>query len=451
MSEAQSKQLSVAVVGAGPAGLFAARELANSGVQVALLNRDIKAGGLAEYGIYPDKYKMKDGLRKQFRQILDLPNLEYFGNVTLTKDGPLSLADLKSMGFDAVLVTVGAQGTKWLGLPGEDLQGVYHAKDLVYHYNKLPPFSQQSFQIGKRVICVGVGNVMLDIAHWVVRDLKVDEIVAVARRGPADVKFTKKEMETVAANLDLPALDSEMERCAPIMRAVAQDPDAAKAFILSALEHADPKISETRVRFEFLASPHSIVDDSHGHVRGLQVEDTTLVARPDGSSNAVGLGTYRIIEGDTVVFCIGDRVDDKFGLPLDKWGDFAKNPAPRFPSEGISYEAYDPQTQQSIEGVFLAGWSREASTGLVGAARKDGTQAAHAVLSYLAQQNGDAGALAALQAKLLMLSTPVINKERLKKLEGIEAAKAAELGLPEFKYASNEEMLTAIGLSREAV
>jgi ferredoxin--NADP+ reductase len=438
----------VAVVGAGPAGLFAARELAQAGVRVALINRDIKAGGLAEYGIYPDKHKMKEGLRKQFRQILELPNLEYFGHVSVSADGPLSLAGLQSMGFDAVLVTVGAQGTKWLGLPGEDLQGVYHAKDLVYHYNKLPPFSQQEFSIGQRVICIGVGNVMLDIAHWAVRELKVQELVAAARRGPADVKFTKKEMESVGANLDLAALAAEIERCAPLMCAVGQDPEAAQAFILSGVQNADPKISETRLRFEFLASPHSIVGDAQGRVRGLQVEDTTLVARPDGSTNAVGLGTYRIIEGDTVVFCIGDRVDGKFGLPLDKWGDFAKNPQPRFASEGISYEAYDPQTAQPIEGVFLAGWSREASTGLVGAARKDGTQAAHAVLAYLNTKAGsESGAIEALQAKGLMLSEPVVNKEALKKLEGIEAAKAAELGLPEFKYGSDQEMLAAIGLS----
>jgi len=125
MSEAELQNYCVAVIGAGPAGLFAARQLAQAGVNVALINRDIKAGGLAEYGIYPDKYKMKDGLRKQFRQILELPNIEYIGNVNISREGPLSFEDLQAMGFDAILVTVGAQGTKWLGLPGEDLQGVY--------------------------------------------------------------------------------------------------------------------------------------------------------------------------------------------------------------------------------------------------------------------------------------------------------------------------------------
>ena len=134
-----TNQYFVAVIGAGPAGLFGARELANQGARVALFNRDIKPGGLAEYGIYPIKHIMKSGLRKQFRQIMDLPNLDYYGNVTIGAQGDLTIDDLRALGFQAILVTVGAQGTKWLGLPGEDLEGVYHAKDVVYFYNNLPP------------------------------------------------------------------------------------------------------------------------------------------------------------------------------------------------------------------------------------------------------------------------------------------------------------------------
>src|SRR5689334_11483053 len=124
----------VAVIGAGPAGLFAARELAQQGKRVALINRDIKPGGLAEYGIYPDKHVMKEGLRKQFRQALEQPNIDYYGNITIGASGSLSLDDLRALDFDSVLVTVGAQGTKSLGLPGEDLEGVYQAKDVVYFY-----------------------------------------------------------------------------------------------------------------------------------------------------------------------------------------------------------------------------------------------------------------------------------------------------------------------------
>ena len=94
-----TNQFLVAVVGAGPAGLFGARELANQGAHVVLFNRDIKPGGLAEYGIYPTKYTMKAGLRKQFRQILENPNIDYFGNISIGAQGDLSLDDLQNLGF----------------------------------------------------------------------------------------------------------------------------------------------------------------------------------------------------------------------------------------------------------------------------------------------------------------------------------------------------------------
>ena len=438
----------VAVVGAGPAGLFAARQLASQGVRVILFNRDVKPGGLAEYGIYYDKYKMKEGLRKQFRQILEAPLINYYGNVTVGQKGDLTLAYLRAIGFQAVLVTVGAQGTKWLGLPGEDLFGVYHAKDLVYHYNRLPPFSIRRYAIGERVALVGVGNVMMDIAHWLVRDLKVKEVVAVARRGPAEVKFTKKEMEFLACNLDLPALEGEFERVAPVMQSVGQDVGTAKDFILSALPKALEPVSQTRFRFAFLASPSRIVGGEMGRVHGLEIEDTTLVAG-DGEPQAKRLGTRRMLEVDTVVFCVGDKVDESFGLPV-RWNEFVKNPSPRFPVGGISYEAYDLDLERPIDRVFVAGWSREASSGLVGLARKDGENGAASVLEYLKtippmqeaeRVCSDLGRRLAVSEKVL------ITKAELARLEAIESAEKAKQGLEDFKFSTNEEMFAALGLA----
>src|SRR5438094_9152064 len=103
----------VAVVGAGPAGLFAARALAAAGCRVLLLNRDIKPGGLAEYGIFLDKYKMKGGLRRQFHKILSDPRVTYLGHVTVGPYGSLSVSQLQRMGFDALVFAHGAQGTKY--------------------------------------------------------------------------------------------------------------------------------------------------------------------------------------------------------------------------------------------------------------------------------------------------------------------------------------------------
>jgi ferredoxin/flavodoxin---NADP+ reductase len=442
-----SNQL-VAVIGAGPAGLFATKQLAAAGVHVVLFNRDIKPGGLAEYGIFPSKHKMKEGLRKQFRQIFQSPNVDYFGNVLIGQQGDFTLAELRAYGFQALVVTAGAQGTKWLGLPGEDLVGVYHAKDLVYHYNQLPPFSEKKYAVGKKVAVIGVGNVMMDIAHWLIRYVKVDEVVAVARRGPAEVKFTKKELESVGRNLDLGALEAEFERVRPVMQAVGQDVEAARDYFHAALPKALEPVSDTRFRFDFLASPSRILGGERGIVRGLEIEDTTLVPS-EGGTYAKRLGTKRVMEADTVIFCIGDRVDEHFGLPVRK-NEFVKNPNPRFPVDGISFEAYDPDLGRPIERVFVAGWSREASSGLVGVARKDGEMVTRAVLQLLeglpTLRNRER-VLQDLERSLSQLGKPVITAQHLIKLEQIERCEAEKRGLEEFKFGSNLEMLKALDLA----
>ena len=432
-----TNQFFVAVIGAGPAGLFGARELANLGARVVLFNRDIKPGGLAEYGIYPNKHTMKNGLRKQFRQVMEVPNLDYYGNVTVGSNGDLSLDDLRALGFQAILVTAGAQGTKWLGLPGEELEGVYHAKDVVYFYNNLPPFSQQNYLFGRRCAVIGAGNVMLDITHYLSRELKVEEVIAVVRRGPAEVKFDKKEMEYVIANLDQAALDAEIQRVTPIMEAVHQDPAAARASIVEALPKALQKVSDTRFRFEFLASPVQMIGDENGRLKQVELEDNILV-ESNGDTKAKGTGNKRRLDVETVIFAIGDKVDESFGLPVE-WNEFVKNETPRFPIDGISYES-------PFEDVFVGGWSRKASSGLVGYARKDGTNASKAVWQYLQTKQPVEPHSAAVLEKLKSLGKPIILKEDVKKLEAIEQAEAQKRGLEAFKFSSNEEMLHAIGL-----
>ena len=429
-----SDQYSVAVVGAGPAGLFGARELANHSARVVVFNRDIKPGGLAEYGIYPDKHVMKEGLRKQFRQALDNPNFEYYGNVTVGTQGDLTLDELRSYGFDAILVTAGAQGTKWLGLPGEDLEGVYHAKEVVYAYNKLPPFSQKKFRFGKRCAVVGAGNVMVDIARFLIHKQNVEEVIAVVRRGPGEVNFTKEEMKHLIAYLDIPTFDAEMDRVLPAIQAINQDPELGCTKIMDALSKADPKTAQGSFRFEFLASPVQMLG-SNGLLTKLEIEDNTLVLK-DGDIKARGTGNKRTLDVETVIFAIGDKVDESFGLPT-KSNEFIKNEAPRFPIDDISYES-------SIEGLFVGGWSRKASEGLVGYARRDGTNAAKAVLQYLQTKKPSNANLDPVMEKLNGLDKPTVNKDDIKRLEAIEAEEAKKRGLEEFKFASNEEMLQAI-------
>ena len=444
MAGEENLEYFVAVIGAGPAGLYASRELAEHGVHVILLNRDIKPGGLAEYGIYPTKLKMKEGLRNQFRQILGLDAIDYYGNVLVGQNADLSIQDLRKMGFQAVLVTVGAQSTKWLGLPGENLRGVYHAKDIVYHYNLLPPFSENTYQIGKRVAVVGVGNVMTDIAHWLIEDKRVDEVIAVARRGPGEVKFDRKELETVVNYLDMEDLYTELKRVTPEMQALKQDPVMFSAMIRGVAARAEPRSGHTDFRLRFLSSPVRILGNEYGEVSGLEVEVNTLDATQEGTVRARGTGKYQVLDVDTVIFAIGDQVDAQLGLPIER-GEFAKNPSPRFPVDGISFEAYDPDRDMPIEDVFLAGWARKPSTGLVGIARKDGVSAARAVLQYLeglppTNQPVEENFLECLDS----LGKPVVTKTELLHLETLERERAQRMNLSTFKFSTNQDMLAAL-------
>jgi len=269
--------------------------------------------------------------------------------------------------------------------------------------------------------------------------------VAMVRRGPAEIKFDRKEMEYVAANLDLAALDAEIARVAPVMKAVGQDPEAAKAVILEALPKALPKVSESRFRFEFLTSPVQLFGDEKKMLTAVEVEDNTLVLK-DSETKSRGAGSKRRLEVETVVFAIGDKVDETFGLPVE-WNEFVKNPEPRYPMEGNSHEAYDPTAGRVIPDIFVAGWSRKASSGLVGIARRDGTNGAKAVWEYLQTLKPGTADRSALEARLKKLGKPVVTKAHLPKLYETEQAEAQKRGLEWFKFSTNEEMLKVMELA----
>lgn len=446
MNEHQEAAYYVAIIGGGPAGLFAARELAGRNVRSVIFNRDIKPGGLAEYGIYPTKLKMKEGLRGQFRQILARKEIEYYGNILVGENGNLSLDDLRAFGFHALLVAVGAQSTKRLGIPGEELNRVYHAKDLVYHYNLLPPFSETSYEIGKRVAVIGVGNVMVDIAHWLIDEKGVDRVISIARRGPAEVKFDRKELEEVISCLDIGRLVEELERVSPVVSAIGQDPQALLKVVSEVAAKIPREHCSSSLSLRFLSTPVGILSDGAGGVKGLQIEENCLVLNGNDQVQAVGTGVIHTLDVDTVIFAIGDVVDAAIGLPVLN-GEFYKSPQPRFPVDGNSYEAFDHHTNRMLEDVFLAGWARKPSVGLVGVARKDATNSIQAVSRYLETLSPSNVPISMLvRDKIMSIGKPIVDKTTLQRLEMLEKDRARELGVESFKFATNEEMLQVLDL-----
>jgi len=435
----------VFVIGAGPAGLFAAQKIAQAGHEVVIFNRDIKPGGLAEYGIYPVKDKMKTGLRKQFAKVLSLPNVHYFGHVSIGGNSPITLEALRQFRPAAMVFAVGAQGTKKLGMPGEDAAGVYSAKDYVYHYNLLPPFATQNFSIGKRVAIIGMGNVMVDIARWLMLDCahaKPEEIVVVARRGPFEAKFDEKEFAHIHEHLDRKTFNDELQRVKDRVTAVGQDISKVQAEMFPSLvKYPDQPPILPRLVFRFLSTPTAIHPGADGRIARLTVADNLLVNK-EGKIGAKPAGTTEDLDIDTLIFAIGDKHDPSVGLPCASSGYVTNPDAAR---DCAPYEVFDPETGKLWEAVYVVGWARNASEGLVGIARHDGEVGAEHVVQYLAgRQDPVAAPVSEIADFLKRKHIRFVPKSDLPFLYAAEDNETKARGLSWFKFSDDDEMLSVI-------
>jgi ferredoxin--NADP+ reductase len=428
-----------------------AGSLAKAGHEIVILNRDIKFGGLAEYGIFPAKLKLRSGLKKQYWELLERPNVHYFGNVSVGNGRDLTVDEVRNLGASAVVFTIGAQGTKAIGVEGDSAKGVYHAKDVVYHFNRLPGFGDRPFEMGRHVAVIGAGDVMVDIAHWLVRYKKVERVTAVVRRGPVERKYNPKEIRAVCANMDIEGIKQEFERIKDRLAAVGQKPDEVLKGLLDEFTKCEPKVSETKMGFRFLASPRRVLVDGNNRVRGLEMEDNRL--DPKGEDTvAVGLKQYYEFPCDAVVFAVGDKVDETVGLPY-KGGTFVTNPnkTGNDPDDAL-FQAYDDARGTVLDGVFLAGWARKASEGLVGVAKRDGDWCAEVVERYLATRPGTNHVKVVLDNLRGLLDSRKSHPVDVQGLRALEAAEKAHRGnsdcIGEFKFVANQEMLILIESGR---
>lgn len=438
----------VFVVGAGPAGMFAAQKIAQAGHQVIILNRDIKPGGLAEYGIYPTKDKMKVGLRKQFAKVLALPNVHYLGHVTVGQNGCLSIADLRGLEPCAIVFAVGAQGTKKLELEGSSARGVYSAKDFVYFYNQLPPFTSQDFSIGKRVAVIGMGNVAIDIARWLLVDApeKAAAVIVIARRGPFEAKFDKKEFASVEGFLDREAFQHELKRIEPQLAAVGQDVSKVADETFPVLKKAEsPASAESRLLFRFLSSPQRIHVDESGRIHRLTVTENLLVQRGE-STACKATDQTTDLDVDTMIFAIGDVADPGLGLPYGK-DSYLINPDTSDAARA-AYEVFDNVRSCAMQGVYVVGWARKASEGLVGIARHDAEVGATHILKYLDCAPSKEISVGEIKRQIEAKGVRVVDKADLELLARAEEQQARERNLPWFKFSEDETMLAAIEAER---
>ena len=271
------RPLRVAIVGAGPSGFYAAGGLLqqkDTHVLVDMFDRLPAPFGLVRYGVAPDHQKIKSVTRVYERTAAD-PRFRFFGHVSYGAD--ITLADLHVF-YDQIVFAVGAQSDRRLGVPGEDLRGSLSATEFVAWYNGHPDYVDLDVDLSvKTVVVVGVGNVAMDVARILaktVHELKVtditdhalaaleasqvEDIYVVARRGPAQVKFTYAEVKEFGelADADPVVLAADMELDPLSAAEIAQDTAAQKNLeILREYAHRPLSGKKRRVHFTFLSSP----------------------------------------------------------------------------------------------------------------------------------------------------------------------------------------------------
>ena len=290
---------------------------------------------------------------------------------------------------------------------------------------------------------------MVDIAHWLIRYKKVERVTAIARRGPAERKYNPKEIRAVCSNMDLKGIAEEFARIKDRLTAVGQNADEVHAGLTAEFTKCEQTGSQSKMGFRFLASPKRILVDANHRVRALEIEDNKLEPKGDDTA-AVGLKQYYEFPLDSVVFAVGDRVDETVGLPY-KNGVYVTNPnkTGNDPDDAL-FQAYDEKSGQVIEGLFLAGWARKASEGLVGIAKRDGDWCAEVIGRYLAGPGAGrratmADVIAKLETILKQRKSQPVDLEGLKVLEAAEKTHAGSSdAIGEFKFASNSDMLAHI-------
>lgn len=438
----------VFVVGAGPAGMFAARQIALAGYETFIFNRDIRPGGLAQYGIYPLKTKMKSGLRKQFDQTLALPNVHYFGHVQIGAAYDLSLAELEAFRPAAIVFASGAQGAKNLGLPGENAKGVYASKDFVYNYNQLESHVPRDFSTHKRIAVIGVGNVAIDVARWLLQDKPAkytESVVIVARRGPLEVKFDKKEIEHVEPHISRDELAGELDRVKDRCAKANQDVSPDKVIAMHFPHLNDPSFNLTppRLSFRFLSSPKAFVANAEGRVTQMVVAENDLVLKSDGTTSARVTDATATLDVDTVLFAIGDKHDPQIGLPMGPDG-YATRPDTHHP-DATSFEVWDPAGGNVRPGEFVVGWARKASTGLAGLARHDGELGARQAIEFL-KNRPDANTLTAIEIRerLTAKGIRVVDKQDLAFLARAEQRRGPVASPNSFHFIKEEAIFKVI-------
>ena len=448
-----------AIVGAGPAGFYAAGHLLKRkdlDIAVDMFDALPTPHGLVRSGVAPDHQKIKN-VTRVYDKIAKSPGFRFFGNVEYGQH--LSLSDLRRH-YHAVCFATGAQVDRRLGIPGEDLGRSYSATDFVAWYNGHPAYRDLEFDLSQEnVAVVGVGNVAVDVCRILCRTTdelartdiadyalealsrsRVRNIYMLGRRGPGQAAFTNPEAkelgELVGADIRVHADEAMADELT-----LAGSLDRVTTKKLSLIEDFAGRARTDKSKLltiRFKVSPTLLHDDGTGSVGGVTLAKNELFLTDHGRIGCKPAGDFEELPATVVFRSVGYRGVPLQGLPFNE-------------SWGLVPSAYGRVTNlagdDTITGLYVAGWIKRGPTGVIGTNKADALETVRSMVEdlgigrHLEPEDPRPGGL---ERTIQQRQKDVVSWPAWVRLDAIEVDRGVAAGRPRMKFTSVEAMLEAL-------
>ncbi|HOQ88547.1 MAG TPA: NADP oxidoreductase [Candidatus Hydrogenedentes bacterium] len=445
------RPLRVAVVGSGPSGFFAAESLLKSLVVCAvdMFERLPVPFGLVRGGVAPDHPKIRSASRV-FEKTAEHERFRFFGNVTVGRD--ITVEELRRF-YDAVLLAYGAEGDRSMNVPGESLPESHAATEFVGWYNAHPDYRDRVFDLScETAVIVGMGNVAMDVARMLaapvdilkdtdiadyaldaLAESRIREIHIVARRGPAQAKFTLPELKEMAEIPGAtPLVESDEFTFTPACRQEIEASPGLKRIVEVLEEYSRNRPGNGRnIRFRFFLSPVAVLGKDR--VEAMCFERTRLAGEP-GNLKAWGTGALVDIPCGLVFRSVGYRGRPIPGVPFNEKTATIPHTAGRVEDNG-----------REIPGLYVAGWIKRGPTGVIGTNKPDSLETVKTLLSDLERLTPCAEPDSqAVENLLRERGVRVVSFDDWKRIDAEEIARGARKGKPRERFSRVEDMLAVL-------
>ncbi|WP_189059079.1 FAD-dependent oxidoreductase [Longimycelium tulufanense] len=446
MQATLDRPLRVAVVGAGPAGIYAADILARSDtpVSVDILERLPAPYGLIRYGVAPDHPRIKQ-IVQALQRVLERPAIRLLGNVDYGTD--LKLDDLRQH-YDAAIFATGADKDRSLSVPGVDLPGSFGAAEFVSWYDGHPEAPREWPLTARSVAVIGAGNVALDVARVLARTAdelltteipdnvyrglaasQVTDVHVFGRRGPAQAKFTPLELRELdhSPNVEVLVDPADIEFDQASLDAI-NGSNQVRTVVKTLQDWAirDPGTRPRRLHLHFLHGPAGILGAEC--VTGLRTERMEL----DGSGGVRGTGRFHDWPVQAVYRAVGYLSSHLADLPFDHDSGTVPHDAGRV----LGLDG------QQVPGVYATGWIKRGPVGLIGHTKGDALETIGSLLADIpALRPAPEPDPAAIRELLARRGVEFTTLEGWNRLNQHEITLGQQRGRERIKVVPREEML----------